>query len=158
MKQRFYGIRLLAAVLAATRGWSPAIGVVATYGFYGALHASTLAVTLPALTALMAGLRFNREKMRAAASDDMLLATAVADAIAAKGTPFREAHEMVSRNLDSLHQLAKEHGVTLQALLAKKSAMGGTSPERVREAAQKALEALVIPSREDGEESGRVAR
>ena len=103
---------------------------------------ATLAVTLPALTALMAGLRFNREKMRAAASDDMLLATAVADAIAAKGTPFREAHEMVSRNLDSLHQLAKEHGVTLQAVLAKKNALGGTSPERVREAAQKALEAL----------------
>jgi len=38
----------LAAVLAATRGWSPAIGVVATFGIYGALHASALAVTLRA--------------------------------------------------------------------------------------------------------------
>jgi argininosuccinate lyase len=103
---------------------------------------ATLAVILPALTALIAGLKLNRERMRNAASDDMLLATAVADAIAAKGTPFREAHDMVSRNLDSLHQLAKEHGVTLESVLAKKSAIGGASPDRVREAAKLALEDL----------------
>jgi hypothetical protein len=38
----------LAAVLAATHRWNPAIGVVATLGIYGALHASTLVVTLRA--------------------------------------------------------------------------------------------------------------
>jgi argininosuccinate lyase len=103
---------------------------------------ATLGVVLPALTALIAGLKLNREKMRSAASDDLLLATAVADAIAAKGTPFREAHEIVSGNLLALHELAKEHGVTLQSVLAKKNALGGTSPQRVREAAQQALEAL----------------
>ena len=103
---------------------------------------ATLAVVLPALTALFAGLKLNREKMRAAASDDMLLATAVADAIAAKGTPFRDAHEYVSANLASLHQLAAEHQVTLESVLARKNAIGGTSPERVREAARAALEAL----------------
>ena len=103
---------------------------------------ATLAVALPALTALVGGLKLNRERMRKAASDDMLLATAVADAIAAKGTPFREAHEMVSRNLESLQKLAQEHGVTLDAVLSKKSAVGGTSPDRVREAAKQALEAL----------------
>ncbi len=103
---------------------------------------ATLAVVLPALTALIAGLKFDREKMRAAAADDLLLATAVADAIAAKGTPFREAHEMVSANLAKLHQLATKHGVTLETVLAMKAATGGTSPQRVREAAKKALEAL----------------
>lgn len=36
----------VALVLAATRRWDPAIGVVATLGIFGALHASTLAVTL----------------------------------------------------------------------------------------------------------------
>ena len=46
--RHFSLLACLAAVLAATRGWSPAIGVVATYGIYGALHASTLAVTLRA--------------------------------------------------------------------------------------------------------------
>lgn len=101
-----------------------------------------LGVALPALTALIAGLKPNREKMRAAASDDMLLATAVADAIAAKGTPFREAHEQVSANLARLHDLAREHGVTLESVLAKKNAVGGTSPDRVRAAARQALEAL----------------
>jgi argininosuccinate lyase len=103
---------------------------------------ATLAVLLPALTALVAGLKLDRDRMRNAASDDMLLATAVADAIAAKGTPFREAHDQVSRNLSKLHDLAKEYGVTLESVLAKKSALGGTSPERVREAAKEALEAL----------------
>ena len=103
---------------------------------------ATLAVVLPALTALIAGLKLDREKMRAAASDDLLLATAVADAIAAKGTPFREAHEMVSSNLARLQDLAKEHGVTLESVLDRKSAPGGTSPKRVKEAAKKALEAL----------------
>jgi hypothetical protein len=46
--RHFCLLACLAAVLAATRGWSPAIGVVATYGIYGALHASALAVTLRA--------------------------------------------------------------------------------------------------------------
>jgi argininosuccinate lyase len=103
---------------------------------------ATIAVALPALTALVAGLKLHRDKMRAAASDDMLLATAVADAIAAKGTPFREAHEMVSANLASLHQLAEQHGVTLESVLDRKNALGGTSPARVREAAREALGAL----------------
>jgi argininosuccinate lyase len=103
---------------------------------------ATSAVALPALTALVAGLKLHRDKMRAAASDDMLLATAVADAIAAKGTPFREAHEMVSANLASLHQLAEQHGVTLESVLDRKNALGGTSPARVREAAREALGAL----------------
>ena len=103
---------------------------------------ATLGVVLPALTALIAGLKLNRERMRSAASDDLLLATAVADAIAAKGIPFREAHEIVSGNLGKLHELATEHGVTLESVLAKKSALGGTSPQRVREAAQQALESL----------------
>ena len=103
---------------------------------------ATLAVVLPALTALVAGLKLNRDAMREAASDDMLLATAVADAIAAKGKPFREAHEFVSANLDKLHQLASEYGVTLESVLAKKNATGSTSPDRVREAARQALETL----------------
>ena len=46
---RHFGLLVcLAAVLTATRRWNPAIGVVATLGIYGALHASTLVVTLRA--------------------------------------------------------------------------------------------------------------
>ena len=43
------------------------------------------------------GSRSNRERMRAAASDDRLLATELADALATRGMPFREAHEIVGR-------------------------------------------------------------
>ena len=101
---------------------------------------TTLAAALPALAALLGGLKLNRDRMRAAAQSPMLLATAVADAIAAKGTPFREAHERVGRELSSIEKLAKEHGVTLESILAKKNVLGGTSPERVKEAAKKMLE------------------
>ena len=77
-----------------------------------------------------------------AAQSPMLLATSVADAMAAKGTPFREAHERVGRDLGSIEKLAAEHGVTLELILAKKSALGGTAPDRVKEAARAVAERL----------------
>jgi argininosuccinate lyase len=103
---------------------------------------ATLGAALPALAALLGGLKLNRERMRAAAQSPMLIATAVADAMAAKGTPFREAHERVGRELASIEKLAKEHGVTLESILAKKNAFGGTSPARVKEAAAAMQERL----------------
>jgi len=100
---------------------------------------------LPALAALIDRLQLNRDAMRRAASSDALIATAVADAITATGMPFREAHDLVSRNLAGLDALARQHGVTLDSILSAKSAAGGTSPERVREAARLALESLPEP-------------
>jgi argininosuccinate lyase len=102
---------------------------------------------LPALTAIVNGLILDRERMKTAASSDALMATAVADAIAAKGVPFREAHEQVSRSLANLDALVKEHGVTLEAIVAKKSATGGTSPERVKERAEAILHDLDLAPR-----------
>jgi argininosuccinate lyase len=98
-----------------------------------------IATLVPALRELVAGLSLDRDRMRAAAGSDALIATAVADALAATGMPFREAHDQVSRNLANLSSMAKEHGVTLDGMLAKKNAFGGTAPERVKEAAQAAL-------------------
>ncbi|MDQ6802195.1 MAG: argininosuccinate lyase [Acidobacteriota bacterium] len=98
---------------------------------------ATLAVALPALSALIEGLKVNRDRMRAAAGGPMLIATAVADAMASRGIPFREAHEKVGQQLASIDQLAKEYGVTLEGILAKKNSFGGTAPERVKEAAGK---------------------
>ena len=108
---------------------------------------ATLAVALPTLAALIEGLKLNRERMRAAAGAPMLIATAVADAMASKGIPFREAHDKVGRELAS-----KEHGVTLDGILAKKNTFGGTAPDRVAEAAR------VILSRIDGEGSQETLR
>jgi hypothetical protein len=56
--RHFCLLACVAAVLAATRGWNPAIGIVATFGIYGALHASTLAVTLRAQPPAGRRLRF----------------------------------------------------------------------------------------------------
>ncbi|HEX7152662.1 MAG TPA: argininosuccinate lyase [Thermoanaerobaculia bacterium] len=105
---------------------------------------TTLALLLPALTALVGGLKLDRARMREAASHDLLLATELADALAAKGVPFREAHDIVGNGMRAktpMPELAAQHGLTLDVdtILAKKSAKGGTSPERVREAAQAAL-------------------
>src|SRR5438105_5295606 len=98
----------------------------------------TLGAALPALTALIEGIELNRERMRAAAAGPMLMATAVADAMAARGLPFREAHEVVGRELASIDELAREYGVTLDGILASKKAFGGTAPERVTAAARAA--------------------
>ena len=103
---------------------------------------TTLAAALAALAALISGLKLNRERMRAAAAGPMLMATAIADAMAARGVPFREAHERVGKQLGSLVALAKEYGVSLEGILAKKSAIGGTAPERVKEAARSMLSRL----------------
>jgi argininosuccinate lyase len=98
-----------------------------------------IATLFPALRELISGLSLDRDRMRAAAGSDALIATAVADALAETGMPSREAHDQVSRNLANLGSLAKEHGITLDGMLAKKNAFGGTEPERVKEAAQAAL-------------------
>jgi argininosuccinate lyase len=93
---------------------------------------SVLATVVPALTAIVAGLKLDRERMRGAAESPLLIATAVADAMAAKGTPFREAHEIVGKELGRIRELAQEHGITLESILDRKNAIGGTAPARVR--------------------------
>jgi argininosuccinate lyase / amino-acid N-acetyltransferase len=93
---------------------------------------ATLAVLLPALTALIAGLKLNRERMREAANSPLLLATDAADELAAKGIPFREAHEIVSR--DFAHSKN-----SVETVLAKKNVLGGTNPDRVKAAALELL-------------------
>jgi argininosuccinate lyase len=95
----------------------------------------TLSAALPALSALIAGLKLDREHMQAAATSPLLVATDAADELAAQGIPFREAHEIVGKR-------RTQSANTIDVILAKKSAIGGTSPERVREAALRALEEL----------------
>jgi argininosuccinate lyase len=97
---------------------------------------------LPSLSLIIDGLQLSRERMRAAASGDALVATAVADAIAATGVPFRDAHDTVSANLATLHEMARTHGVTLESTLAKKDVFGGTAPSRVHAAAIAVLKEL----------------
>src|SRR2546422_5344922 len=51
---------------------------------------------LVALTVLVAGLEFDRDRLAAAASDPLLLATDAAEALVREGVPFRDAHEQVA--------------------------------------------------------------
>src|SRR6185437_3872008 len=58
--------------------------------------ADTLGLTLAAATGMVGGVRFDRERMREAASDELIAATDVADLLVRLGLPFREAHGVVA--------------------------------------------------------------
>ena len=102
-----------------------------------------LAVLLPALTALLAGLKIN-PKMSEAAENPLLLATHRADMLAATGIPFREAHEIISRQSGGAEAASDPSSAmpTVHEVLNAKNVLGGTAPERVLAAAKAALETL----------------
>jgi argininosuccinate lyase len=54
---------------------------------------------LGALTVLVDGLVFDRERLAAAAADPLLLATDAAEALVREGVPFRDAHEQVAASV-----------------------------------------------------------
>jgi argininosuccinate lyase len=74
--------------------------------------ADTLEVCLEAAERMLAGLSFNRERLAAAAGDEMVAATDVADLLVRRGMPFREAHGVVG----SLVRTAIESGRALSDL------------------------------------------
>lgn len=114
----------------------------------------TLQMVLPAMAGMVATLKINTEVMRDQAPDGFTLATEVADWLAMRGVPFREAHEITGQ----LVQLCEQAGcglsdlsdaqlqsvdprltsevrsaLTLESALAARNGYGGTAPERVRE-------------------------
>ncbi len=117
----------------------------------------TLQLTLAAARGMIAGVSFDRERMRAAAADELIAATDVADLLVRLGLPFREAHGVVAglvrtvldsgRSLSQLRvdelaahsELLAEHHEQFQGVLAQSSWLeskiseGGTSLARVRE-------------------------
>ena len=126
----------------------------------------TLELTLAAATGMIAGVRFDRERMRAAAADELIAATDVADLLVRLGLPFREAHGVVAGLVRTavdagkpLSQLSVEelsaHSETLganraefQRVLAENSWLeskiseGGTALARVRQQIELARTAL----------------
>jgi argininosuccinate lyase len=57
----------------------------------------TVRAALEVFSAMLPKIEINRDRMEAAASDPNLLATDMAEYLAKKGTPFREAHEIVGK-------------------------------------------------------------
>jgi argininosuccinate lyase len=58
-----------------------------------------VAGALAALTVLVAGLEFDRDRLAAASADPLLRATDAAEALVAQGVPFRDAYEQVARKV-----------------------------------------------------------
>ena len=123
----------------------------------------TLELTLAAATGMIAGVRFDRERMRAAAGDELIAATDVADLLVRRGVPFREAHGVVAGLVRSaidqdkaLSDLTREELARVSPLLdaeiyallgdrawlESKRSQGGTSLPRVREQLERARAAL----------------
>ncbi len=74
----------------------------------------TLALTVPVATGVLETLQVRPERM-AAALDDGMLATDLADYLVAKGLPFRQAHEVVGQAV----RLAEDRGVALSGLASE---------------------------------------
>jgi argininosuccinate lyase len=72
----------------------------------------TLELTLAAARGMMQTIRFDRERLSAAAEDEFLAATDVADLLVKRGLPFREAHGVVA----GLVRKALSEGKTLSQL------------------------------------------
>jgi argininosuccinate lyase len=122
----------------------------------------TLELTLAAAAGMIAGVAFDRERLREAAGDELAAATDVADLLVRLGVPFREAHGAVAglvrtaldsgRRLSELsaEELARHSEVlaahrselaevlTPRSWLESKVSEGGTSLARVREQLQAA--------------------
>src|SRR4051794_5343095 len=109
--------------------------------------ADTLKLSLAAADGMVAGATFHRERMAAAASDELIAATDLADLLVKRGTPFREAHGVVAdlvrrattgegtlREL-VVADLGEDAAVVLDqsSWLESKVSEGGTSLPRVRE-------------------------
>ncbi|MGI8594845.1 MAG: argininosuccinate lyase [Solirubrobacteraceae bacterium] len=123
----------------------------------------TLDLCLAAARGMLETISFDRERLAAAASDELLAATDVADLLVRRGVPFREAHGVVARLVGT----ALDRGVTLSELgrdelaaespaldeefyevlsagrwLESKVSEGGTALHRIREQLDRARNAL----------------
>jgi argininosuccinate lyase len=123
----------------------------------------TLELCLEAAAGILAGVSFSRERMAAAAADEMVAATDVADLLVRRGMPFREAHGVVG----GLVRTAVDSGRTLSDLgpdelaahsellddeyyrvlddgawLDSKVSRGGTAAGRLGEQLERAAQAL----------------
>jgi argininosuccinate lyase len=128
----------------------------------------TAAASLDAAPAILAGLRFRPERMRAALEGGFLVATDLADYLVGKGVPFRTAHHHAGQAV----RLAEERGVELDALtleemrsvwpaidddvyaalrpessVRRRAHAGAPAPERVREQLERARDATARHAR-----------
>ncbi len=122
----------------------------------------TVLATLEVFTAMIACIQINAERTYSAAKGNYSLATDIADYLAKKGIPFRQAHATVGKlvryaieNKKSLSELdIKEYktfspkfeddvkSITVESSLVSRNVPGGTAPEQVRTALAAARKTL----------------
>jgi argininosuccinate lyase len=93
-----------------------------------------LELCLEAAARMLQGISFDRERLAAAAGDEMLAATDLADVLVREGVPFREAHGLIA----GMVRTAVESGRLLSEL--SESELDGI-PEDARKAVRSALSA-----------------
>jgi argininosuccinate lyase len=122
-----------------------------------------LLLVLPAMTGMIATLRFDTERMAASAPEGYALATDIAEWLVREGVPFREAHEVAGASVraaesrgvelwdltdDELGEISPaltpdvRRVLSVQGSLDSRSAFGGTAPARVREQLESLQSAL----------------
>ncbi len=123
----------------------------------------TYADALVAIEGMIATMRVNTEAMHRASLGGFMAATDLADHLALRGVPFREAHEIVGRLVlaceredKRLQDLTLEElqaasplfdvdaleAVRVEQVVARRTSEGGTAPDRVREQIERASAAL----------------
>jgi argininosuccinate lyase len=121
--------------------------------------ADTILVTLEIYADMLRGITVNKANMRQAALEGYATATDLADYLVKKGMPFRDAHEVVAlavrhavqKGCDlaalSLTELQNFSNMvtgdvftvlTLEGSVASRNHIGGTAPEQVKQAIQRA--------------------
>ncbi len=125
--------------------------------------ADTLLVTLEIYADMLRGIQVNKEAMRNAATEGFATATDLADYLVKKGTPFRDAHEVVALAvrhavdkgcdlsdlpLTELQKFSAQISedvyqvLTLEGSLASRNHIGGTAPAQVKLAIARARKHL----------------
>ncbi len=119
----------------------------------------TLLDTLTIYAEMLRGVTVKPDAMRAAALQGFATATDLADYLVKKGMPFRDAHEVVARAVRTADESGRDLAdlslaelqafsasiagdvfavLTLEGSLAARNHLGGTAPEQVRAAIQRA--------------------
>ncbi len=113
-----------------------------------------LLLVLPAVTGMVATLRFDTRRMSISAPEGFALATDIAEWLVRRGVPFRDAHEIAGACVRAAEQRGQElwdlddddllaisahltpgvrEVLSVEGSVASRSAFGGTAPVRVRE-------------------------
>jgi argininosuccinate lyase len=125
--------------------------------------ADTVEIALRAAAVILDNVTVNEKQTKQAALKGYLNATELADYLVKRGVPFRDAHEAVGRAVlyaidqnKELHELSRSEiarfskridadvfpALSLEQTLKSKTAIGGTAPERVKEALKAAKQYL----------------